>query len=61
MGSAIKKATKWQYVRYHCYDCKYKGECACRIGEHPFCGRCGSQDLVKPKGQVLRVVKRGKQ
>lgn len=48
--NAIEKATsEWQTVEYRCMECEHTGECHCRIGEHAFCGKCGSEWLMKPK------------
>lgn len=45
----IKAASEWQYVAYKCPDCGYQGECKCLIGEYLFCGKCGSEFLVKQR------------
>lgn len=49
MDQPTKLPSEWQYMTYRCMECKYEGTCPTRIGEYPFCGRCGSTDLVERK------------
>lgn len=44
-----KRPSEWQYVRYWCGDCGHEGEIPVRLGEHVFCGNCGSQYVTRPK------------